>query len=187
MNEIFFKQHYNELLKQRRQLLLFAGASLLLIIVLAFTNLYQVFVTRVIVVPPQLNKAFFVVGNKLSASGLEQHGAYFAHLYLDVTPETINLQHKLLLQNVAPKAQVALKEELTKIATTLKKLGVSSRFAVQSLQANVKRQEILITGKLCFFQGPTEGITEEKTFLFKFSNQYGKPFVQQISEKLHAQ
>lgn len=182
MNEAFFKQHYNDLLKQRKQLVLAVIACVGLLFALAVANLYQIYTTRVVIVPPQIERAFYVTGSKLSEAGLEQHGAYFAHLLLDVGPETINNQHKLLLQNVHPSIQEKLKEELIKIATTLKKLGVSSRFNIKTIKADVKKQQVIVKGKLCFYQGPAEGNSEERAFLIQFNNQYGKPFIAKLNE-----
>ena len=96
--------HYERLtqdLKQVRQAnrglslwlgLLVAGHLLSLVVILGLIGR-----ERIIVVPPSLEKSFWVSGNTVSREYLEQMGAFVAWLVLDVSPSSIRWKTETLL------------------------------------------------------------------------------------------
>ncbi len=57
---------------------------------------------RTVVVPPSINKSFWVTRDKASGEYLEQMGAFIAWLVLDVTPASIDWKKDILLGYVEP-------------------------------------------------------------------------------------
>jgi len=71
---------------------------------------------RVVILPPKITKEFWVSGNRVSKSYLEQMGTYIAYSLLNVTPDNSKMVLSLILPFVEPDfyAQVrsAIQEQL---------------------------------------------------------------------------
>ena len=57
---------------------------------------------RVVVVPPTIHKTFWVESDRVSSEYLEQMGYFLMQLTLNVTPQSVDHQAKVLLQYAAP-------------------------------------------------------------------------------------
>jgi type IV conjugative transfer system protein TraE len=186
MNSAYLQDHYSELLKHRKFNQLIIVGLLLLTLVLGGSLWYSIFNRQVVVTPTVVEGMFSVTGNRLSGSGLEQHAKYFAHLFLDATPDSVIGQHKNLLLNVHPQSIDTFKSELDKQVETLKRLNVSSHFTIKAMVADVKKQKVTLTGTLRFSQGPVVQDGIKKTLEIEFKNQFGKPFIHTIKEVANA-
>jgi conjugal transfer pilus assembly protein TraE len=173
---------YNLLLKQRKNLTYLVVSQAAAIVILAAIVAYVVLNPTVVIAPPIVDSMFKVKGDKLSDSGLQQHANYFMHLYLDLTPETIDSQHVQLAQFIHPNAQVEFKKQLAEHEAVVKKLHLSSRFDIKSIATNVASQTVTLAGRLVFYQGPSPQGEKDKTFVMQFSNKLGKPFILRITE-----
>lgn len=147
--------HYERLtqdLKQVRQAnrglslwlgLLVAGHLLSLVVILGLIGR-----ERIIVVPPSLEKSFWVSGNTVSREYLEQMGAFVAWLVLDVSPSSIRWKTETLLEYVEPDQYASLKTQQELEASRLRRLNASTSFLPQQLVANEQEQEVVIRGRL---------------------------------------
>lgn len=181
MQDNFTKQ-YNLLFEQRSKLIYLVVSQSVVLIILAATVAYQALNPTVIIAPPIIDTLFKVTGGKLSDSGLQQHASYFMHLYLDLTPETIDNQHMQLAQFIHPNAHVEFKKQLAEHESIVKKLHLSSRFDIKNIATNVASQTVIMSGRLVFYQGPSPQGEKDKTFVMQFSNKLGKPFILKIAE-----
>ena len=59
---------------------------------------------RVVLLPPAVHKSFWVEQDRVSPEYLEQMGYFLLQLILNVTPQSIDHQSRLLLQYAAPAA-----------------------------------------------------------------------------------
>ena len=84
--------------------LLAAGHVLALAVVLNLLG-----AVRTVVVPPSINKSFWVTRDKASGEYLEQMGSFVAWLVLDVTPASIDWKKDILLGYVEPEQHGGLK------------------------------------------------------------------------------
>lgn len=182
MNTDNITQQYNLLFEQRKKLIYLVVSQLVVLLILSATIAYSALNPTVIIAPPIIDSMFSVKGGKLSDSGLQQHANYFIHLYLDLTPETIDSQHVQLAQFVHPQAQIEFKKQLAEHEAVVKKLHLSSRFDIKSISTNVARQMVTLNGRLVFYQGPSPQGEKDKTFVMQFSNKLGKPFILKIAE-----
>lgn len=103
---------------------------------------------RTIVVPPQIDKSFWVTRDKASREYLEQMGGFMAWLMLDVSPSTIDWKRDLMLNYVEPDDYAALKTKMDLEADRLRNNNASSSFLIQQLTANEKDQSVLLAGRL---------------------------------------
>lgn len=181
MQDNFTKQ-YNLLFEQRSKLIYLVVSQAAVLVILAATVAYQALNPTVIIAPPIIDTLFKVSGGKLSDSGLQQHANYFIHLYLDLTPETIDNQYMQLAQFIHPNAHVEFKKQLAEHESIVKKLHLSSRFDIKNITTNVASQTVTMSGRLVFYQGPSPQGEKDKTFVMQFSNKLGKPFILKIAE-----
>ena len=177
---------YNLLFEQRKKLIYLVVSQAAVLVILAATIAYQALNPTVIIAPPIIDTMFSVTGGKLSYSGLQQHANYFIHLYLDLTPETIDNQYVQLTQFIHPNAQLEFKKQLAEHESVVKKLHLSSRFDIKSISTNVATQTVILNGRLVFYQGPSPQGEKDKTFVMQFSNKLGKPFILKIAESSDA-
>ncbi|MCD9026739.1 type IV conjugative transfer system protein TraE [Luteimonas sp. BDR2-5] len=103
---------------------------------------------RTIVVPPTLEKSFWVSGTSVSREYLEQMGAFVAWLVLDVSPASVTWKADTLLTYVEPDQYAALKTRQELEAQRLQRLNASTSFQPQQLVANEARQQVVIRGRL---------------------------------------
>lgn len=181
MQDNFTKQ-YNLLFEQRSKLIYLVVSQAVVLVILAATVAYQALNPTVIIAPPIIDTLFKVTGGKLSDSGLQQHANYFIHLYLDLTPETIDNQYMQLGQFIHPEALIEFKKQLAEHESIVKKLHLSSRFDIKNIATNVASQTVTMNGRLVFYQGPSPQGEKDKTFVMQFSNKLGKPFILKIAE-----
>ena len=84
---------------------------------------------RVIVVPPAVHKSFWVENDKVSAEYLEQMAYFLIQLALNVTPQSVDYQSKLLLHYVAPASYGEIKTAMTIVGERLKRDSASTVFS----------------------------------------------------------
>ena len=83
-------------------LVLLLACSMLANVTLAAFAMHMAGRERVVVVPPSINKTFWVESERVSAEYLEQMAYFLLQLTLNVTPQSIDHQSRVLLQYAAP-------------------------------------------------------------------------------------
>jgi conjugal transfer pilus assembly protein TraE len=86
---------------------------------------------RIVIVPPNIHKTFWVESDRVSSEYLEQMGYFLMQLTLNVTPQSVDHQAKLLLQYAAPASFGELRTALLAAAERLKRDGASTVFSAQ--------------------------------------------------------
>jgi hypothetical protein len=84
-------------------------------------------------VPPAVHKTFWVESERVSSEYLEQMGYFLMQLTLNVTPQSVDHQAKVLLQYASPGASGELRTALLAAAERLKRDGASTVFSAQDL------------------------------------------------------
>src|SRR5450631_3172835 len=106
---------------------------------------------RVIIVPPAVHKSFWVENDKVSAEYLEQMGYFLIQLALNVTPQSIDYQSRLLLQYVAPASYGDIKTNMAIVAERIKRDGASTVFSARNLTTDEHGLKVAIQGGLTTF------------------------------------
>ena len=95
---------------------------------------------RTVVVPPAIDRSFWVARDSASSAYLEQMAAFVAWLVLDVTPSSIDWKKDVLLGYVEPDQHGALKTRQELEAARLKRINAStSRRRSRSSTASSRR------------------------------------------------
>lgn len=123
---------------------------------------------RTVVVPPTLNKSFWVTDQKASGAYLEQMGSFIAWLVLDVTPGTIDWKKDILLTYVEPDQHGLLKARQEVEAERLKRINAATAFAPEQLVPSEEGQNVVIRGRLRTLINGFETANEPKAYLVEF-------------------
>jgi len=127
------------------------AVSMLATLLLAIHALRQAGRERVVVVPPAIHKTFWVEAERVSPEYLEQMGYFLAQLTLNVTPQSVEHQSRLLLQYSAPASWGDLRTAMAANAERIKRDGASTVFSPQDLQVDERTQRVGLRGLLTTF------------------------------------
>jgi conjugal transfer pilus assembly protein TraE len=127
------------------------AVSMLATLLLAAHTLRQAGRERVVVVPPAIHKTFWVEAERASPEYLEQMGYFLAQLTLNVTPQNVEHQSRLLLQYAAPASWGELRTAMAANAERIKRDGAATVFSPQDLQVDERTQRVGLRGLLTTF------------------------------------
>jgi len=137
---------------------------------------------RVIVVPPAVHKSFWVENDRVSAEYLEQMGYFLIQLALNVTPQSVDYQSRLLLQYVAPASYGEIKTAMTVVAERLKRDGASTVFSARNVTTDERTLKISIQGSLTTFIGDRRVSDVTKSYLVELQYALGKLTIKSFKE-----
>jgi len=162
-------------------------AALLLLSMLA-TTLLAVLVwrqsgrERVVLVPPAIHKTFWVDGERASAEYLEQMGYFLAQLTLNVTPQNVEHQGRVLLRYASPEAYGDLRTSLMTTAERVKRDGASTVFSAQDLLVDEATQRVGLRGMLSTFISDRRVSETSKGYVIELHTAGGRLYVRRIRE-----
>ena len=152
MNRIFLEKTTQYLRFQRNILsALCFLLSLALVLACAFLFLKK---ERIIVVPPTIEKEFWIEADKVSPTYLEQYGCFLGQLLLGKSAQSAPSQRTILMRHADPMFAETLKRKLLEEEQLLQKQNTSYTFFPVSIQVNAKTNEVLIDGdRVCYASG----------------------------------
>ena len=140
---------------------------------------------RTVVVPPAIDKSFWVTRDRASREYLEQMGAFVAWLVLDVTPASIDWKKDVLLGYVEPDQHGTLKTRQELEAARLKRINASTSFAPQELVPSEARQSVVVRGRLRTLVNGLETRNEAKAYRVEFRLHGGRMHLRTFAEVTH--
>lgn len=186
-----FAKHQNDLRFQRkanRTIALIAIVSVLCNLLSLVVIFNTIGMDRTVIVPPSIDRSFWVSKDKASREYLEQMAAYVAWLMLDVTPSTVDWKRNALLDWVSPADHAAMKTLMDLEADRLRKTNASTSFLIQQLTADEKEQSVKVTGRLRRqINGTDVGEPQLRTYLAQFNFSGGRVHIQTFKEFENAQ
>lgn len=137
---------------------------------------------RTIVVPPAIDKTFWVTRDRVSKEYLEQMGAFVAWLILDVAPASIDWKKDILLNYVTPDQHGAMKTRQDLEAERLKKMNASTFFLPQQLVPNEEAQSVTVVGRLRTQVNGQDTTVDTKIYLVEFNHTGGRVHLKTFKE-----
>lgn len=137
---------------------------------------------RTIIVPPTINKSFWVDGHKVSSDYLEEMGSFIAWLILDVSPQSIDWKKDMLLKYVSPEQFGLLQTRQNLEAERLKRLNAATFFMPQQVVVRDKDQLVEIRGRLRTQVNGQETTTESKAYAAQFTYAGGRIHLETFKE-----
>ena len=186
-----FAQHQNDLRAQRRAnrvLSAIVGALSLTVLLCLVAIVSIVGSDRTVIVPPNIDRTFWVTREKASREYLEEMASYVAWLVLDVTPTTVDWKKNALLNWVAPDQHAAMKTKMDIEAERLRNNNATTFFLVQQLAADETKQSVVVTGRLRRqINGADVTDPETRSYLAQFQYVGGRVHIQSFKEIPYAQ
>ena len=158
------------------------AASMLATLLLAAHTLRQAGRERVVLVPPALHKTFWVEAERASPEYLEQMGYFLAQLTLNVTPQSVEHQSRLLLQYAAPASWGELRTAMAANADRIKRDGASTVFSPQDLQVDERTQRVGLRGLLTTFISDRRVSEVSKGYAIELQYAGGRIFLKTFRE-----
>lgn len=171
-----------EMRKRNRGLALAVGGLTTAMLICLVIILNLIGTERTIVVPPSIDKTFWVTKDHASREYLEQMGSFVAWLILDVTPASIDWKKDVLLNYVAPDQHGAVKSRQEIEAERLKRINASTFFLLQQLVANETNQTVVVRGRLRTQVNGQDTATETKAYLAEFQYAGGRIHLKAFKE-----
>ena len=174
-----------DLARTRRASLLLAGllvSSMLSTLVLALLLASLAGRERVVVVPPTVQKTFWVEAERASPEYLEQMAYFLAQLVLNVTPQSAEAQSRILLNYAAPSAYGELRTAMAANAERVKRDGSSTVFSPQDLIVDEARQRVGLRGLLTTFISDRRVSEVSKGYAIELQYAGGRIFLKTFRE-----
>lgn len=147
------------------------------------TILMQLGSERTHLVPPTIDKAFWIERDRASAEYYEQMAGYVTWLMLDVSPASIGWKRDALLAWVAPEHSGEIKTKMDLEAERLKANNASSSFELYQLNTDAKAQTVMVTGRLRRqINGVDVGDPAPRSYLAQFAFRGGRVQLQTYTE-----
>lgn len=180
----FAKLHSDlkEMRQRNRGLALTVGALVVGLVVSLVIIVKLIGMERTIIVPPHVEKTFWVTNDRVSKEYLEQMASFIAWLVLDVTPATIDWKKDILLNYVSPEQHGLMKARQEVEAERLKRINASTFFLPQQLVANDQDQTVAVRGRLCTQVNGQETATDTKAYLAEFQYAGGRMHLKAFKE-----
>ena len=137
---------------------------------------------RVVVVPPAVHRSFWVEADQVSPEYLEQMGYFLLQLTLNVTPQSVDHQAKLLLQYAAPASFGELRTALLASAERLKRDGASTVFSAQNLVVDERALRVGVRGQLTTFISDRRVSEVSKAYAIELQYAGGRMFLKAFRE-----
>lgn len=137
---------------------------------------------RETLVPPTINKSFWVENDRVSESYLQDMGMFIVRLALDVTPVSVDFQHAQLLKYALPAAYGTLQKEMGANARRMKELNVSTFFSITGHAPKEATQQVVYSGILSTMMGDKIVSTEVKAYIVTFKQSNGRIYLTELRE-----
>lgn len=150
---------------------LFAGGMLLSNLALVFF-LYQIqSVEKTIVMPPNFDRPFYIKGNEISPSYVEQMTQYFAQQRLTYNTKNAGVRFDSLLTFFSPSSYPVMQASFTNEARRIARNNISSVF--HPISISIDGMVAIIEGELVGMIGSRIVSRKIKNYRFEYSYQNG--------------
>lgn len=166
MNLNYLKSNIESLIKHRNALLVISFGLLLSNLCLVIKLLKDD--TRTIVVPPTINKSFWVESDFVAPEYLEEMSLFLTHLILDISPGSAKRQRDVALRYVTPKFYNVLKKRLEREEEFLRKEQISLSFKPTQILVDSKKMQVEITGVMNHYVASERIKNMEETYYLTF-------------------
>lgn len=181
-----YDSHKNDLRFLRRANLRLGAALvvLALILLVAVGGIFSLIGSeRTVVVPPAIERTFWVTRDKASREYLEEMAAFVAWLVLDVSPSNVDWKRNVLLNYVLPAEHGVVKSRLDLEADRLRRNNASTSFLLQQLVADEASQSVVLLGRLRrSINGSDIGEPQTRRYRVQFAYEGGRIHVRSFKE-----
>lgn len=181
MNHSFFEASYKQAITQRN---LFIFLSFFLSIsLIALSSLLFFKRERIIISPPHIQKEFWVDGNSVSPTYIEQFSSFMGQLLLNKSVNSAPNQRTILLRHTYVSFAPELRQKLIREEEMLKKQNSSYVFYPVSISVDCESLTSLISGDRVCFVNEKQISTVRESYLLSFVYTGSGFFLDGITDK----
>ena len=155
-------------------ILMVVSVSLICNVLLCIKVAFTTDRVQTILMPPEINKTFWVDQEKVSKEYMDQMAIFFAQLMYNATPATIEAQPNELLKYVSPELYASLESELRVTARTMRQANVSTWLVPNFIGSDEKTKTTVIEGVFTVTQGKAVLQQSQRKIELKFAYNAGK-------------
>jgi conjugal transfer pilus assembly protein TraE len=137
---------------------------------------------KTVLVPPEINRSFWVSENAVSKEYLEEMAYWYAGLALNVTPIASDYQNNLFLKFAVPSEYGRLQAEMGARAEFLKKNDTATQFTVRNITTDDKNLRVALSGTLYTWTSDKKAGERNATYMLGFKFMNGKLYVSDFKE-----
>lgn len=182
MKRFLQESRLQNVIRHRNGYLVLASGSIILNILFVIYLFTLVGNERVILLPPNVSKTFWVDGNHVSSDYLSEMGLFFTGLRLNATQENAALQHDILLRYVHPSLYSEMKGQLIQEEERIKTSHITMIFYPVNVQVDDKKWITRITGDLQSIIGQDMQPPQRVTYQITFNYDAGRLLVKSFEE-----
>lgn len=186
MNLAIYRSYLEKIISQRNGYLVLAGGALIVCLLEAVMILFLIGRERIVIVPPSIEKSFWVSSQNVSPEYLSEMTMFFASLRLNLTPDNSNLQRETLLRYTDSAYYNPLKAQLVKEADRLNDQHISLAFYPVNIKVNSKRLEAIIEGDLKASVGEAPIPTRRVKYLVRYRYDASRLLIKSFEEVKNA-
>lgn len=168
---------------QEIRFLRYIVAGLTMVAIIESAIMYHIAgLERIVIVPPEIERSFWVSGKSVSKEYLEEMAYWYAGLALNITPGVSDYQHKLFMKYAAPSEYGHLQAEIGARADFIRRNNTSTQFSVNNITIDEKNLKVALTGTLTTWTSDKKAGTRSATYLVAFRYINGRLYVSDFKE-----
>jgi conjugal transfer pilus assembly protein TraE len=136
---------------------------------------------RIIVVPPQVSKEFWIEKNRVSPAYLEQMGVFFATLGGNLSPVNAGYNVNAFLDYIAPENFASVKAELASQALYITKNNITQAFFPSSINVNEAENRVRVEGETIRNIGTVKVSKEKMVFNIRLKINNYRVYLDELS------
>jgi conjugal transfer pilus assembly protein TraE len=179
MSHLFLEKNIKFLLFQRNVFVAFSFFLILIVLVLSTFLFFKH--DRVVIVPPVIEKEFWVDANHVSPTYLEQFGYFLGQLLLAKSSQSAASQRSIILRHTDPSYAGILRQRLIEEEEVLKKQSTSYVFYPVEIKVNPEQMSLLLTGDRLVFIGGKEASKEREGYILRFNYSGSRLLLKEIT------
>ncbi len=138
---------------------------------------------RLVIVPPVVEKEFWVDKYTVSTSYLEQFGVFIGQLVLGKSVQSAPSQRAILLRHTSPSYAGPLRRKLIEEEGFLKKQNASYVFFPSQVRVDPIQMEVHLTGERIAYSGGVQVSLNKEHYILSFSYVSGRLLLTGISSQ----
>lgn len=177
-----YRSELQKMVAKRNGYAVISVAALVLCVFLSVTMVWAMGREKTVLVPPVIEKSFWVSNTEVSEEYLSEMTAFFAYLRLNVTADSAARQHGTLLQYTDPSLYNGLKSQLEQEAAHIKEAHLSTAFFPVKVTVDSPHLTVQITGDLHGRVGDTPLPTQRVTYAVHYRFTHSRLWVSHFDE-----
>ncbi len=184
INMKFFieRSQIEKVLLQRNGYIILAVSSMAVCLVQLILIIVLVGREKIVIVPPTIEKSFWVSAQSVSPEYLSEMTEFFANLRLNITPESAQLQSETILRYTDPQYYDLLKQELVKEADKVSDQHLSVAFFPVNIKVDTKNLKGIITGDITSIVGDERIPSKRVSYLISYRYDNSRLLVKSFEE-----